>query len=261
MDRTIAGKRISSVEVKQLKILNLPARRFMNAVEGKTVGRVSSRGKWIFLKLNPGYFLLINLGMGAELLYSTPKRESPRRYQFGVTFTDGTGFTIRFWWFGYVHLVEEGDLGRHKLTSGLGISPLEEGFTEERLKSLLAGRKMGIKSFLIDQKELAGIGNVYIQDILFGARLHPERKASSLSEKEIVKLHRAIVRTLNRSIELGGLAYEKDFYGRNGRFDSKEFLVGYREGKPCPVCHTTIRKIRTGATATYICPKCQRRKS
>jgi len=261
MNDEISGKRIAEVEVRQPKNLNLPVSKFVKAVKGKTIEYASSKGKWIFLKLRPDYFLLINLGMGAELLYFTQRQELPKRYNFRIGFSDGTGFTARFWWFGYIHLAKEGALSKHKMTSRLGISPTDEGFTEGSLRSLLAGRKTGIKNFLIDQKSIAGIGNVYIQDILFRAKLHPSRNTSTLSGKEVSGLYRAILKTLNRSIELGGLAYERDFYGQNGKFSSKEFLVGYKGGKPCPKCQTTIRKIRTGNASTYICPKCQTKPS
>jgi formamidopyrimidine-DNA glycosylase len=259
MDKEMAGKRIAEVEVKQPKILNVPPRRFVEAVEGKTIDSISSRGKWIFVKLKTDDFILVNLGMGAELIRFASRRDLPKEYHFRITFTNRTGFTTRFWWFGYVHFVKEGGLGKHKMTSHLGISPMDKGFTENHFKEMLTGRRVGIKSFLVDQKNIAGIGNVYIQDILFRARLHPNRRTSALSEDEIHALYKAILRTLSRSIELGGLAYERDFYGHNGRFSSKEFLVGYKEGKPCPTCGTAIEKIKTGSTATYICPKCQAR--
>jgi len=257
MNKEIAGKRIAEVEVRQPKILNVSPRKLTEAVKGKTIDNVSSKGKWIFVKLKPDYLILINLGMGAELVRSTSKQDPQQGYHFRMVFGDGTGFTARFWWFGYVHLVKEGILGEHKLTSRLGISPVDKGFTENHLKEMLTGRKIGIKRLLIDQKNIAGIGNVYVQDILFRAGLHPDRRTSTLSDGEIRALYKAILDTLNRSIKLGGLAYERDFHGRNGRFTSEEFLVGYKEGKPCPTCGTTIKKIRTGSTATYICPKCQ----
>jgi formamidopyrimidine-DNA glycosylase len=148
-------------------------------------------------------------------------------------------------------------LNKHKLTARLGISPIDEEFTLERFKNLLANKKGGIKSFLIDQKNVAGIGNVYIQDILFQARLHPNRKISTLSEKEVTNLYNAIEDVLNRAIQLGGLAYEKDFYGQKGKLTINEFLVGYKTGKPCPTCNTSIEKIKTGSTSSYICPKRQ----
>ena len=257
MDKEIKGKRIAEIEVHQPKILNMPVTEFVKTSKRKTVSNVASKGKWIFLKLDPGYFMLINLGMGAELLYFTPDTELPEKYQFSLTFSDRTGFTIRFSWFGYIHLVPEEDLAKHRLTAQLEISPLSEEFTLEHFKELLANRKARIKSFLLNQKNIAGIGNVYIQDILFKARLHPNRKISTLSEGEIDDLYNAVRDILNRSIQLGGLAYEKDFYGQKGKLTVNEFLVGYKEGKPCPTCKTTIEKIKTGSTSSYICPKCQ----
>jgi formamidopyrimidine-DNA glycosylase len=257
MNKEMAGKRIAEVEVKQPKILNVPLRKFAEAVKGKTIDSASSRGKWIFVKMKSDDFILVNLGMGAELIRFASRRDLPKEYHFRITFTNGTGFTARFWWFGYVHLVEERGLDKHKMTSHLGISPMDKRFTENHFKEMLTGRKVGIKSFLIDQKNIAGIGNVYVQDILFRARLHPNRRTSTLSEEEMRGLYKAILKTLSRSIKLGGLAYERDLYGHSGRFASKDFLVGYKEGKPCPTCGTTIEKIKTGSTATYICPKCQ----
>jgi formamidopyrimidine-DNA glycosylase len=146
---------------------------------------------------------------------------------------------------------------KHKMTAQLGISPTEKVFTLGHFRELLANKKTGVKSFLMDQKNVAGIGNVYIQDILFRARLHPNQKISYLSEEKTHELYKSILITLRQSIKLKGLAYERDFYGHKGNFTSNEFLVGYKEGKPCPVCGTIIEKIRTGSTSTYICPKCQ----
>jgi formamidopyrimidine-DNA glycosylase len=121
----------------------------------------------------------------------------------------------------------------------------------------LTEKKTGIKSFLLDQKKIAGVGNVYIQDILFEAKLHPKRKISTLSGKEIENLYHAIRNVLNRAIQLGGLAYEKDIYGRKGTLTIHKFLVGYKAGQPCPICKTPIEKIKTGSTSSYICPRCQ----
>jgi len=257
MNKEIKGKRIADIEVKQPKNLNMSVQEFVKTAKRKIVKSVSSKGKWLFIKLEPTYYMLINLGMNANLLYFTPNQKLPEKYQFKLTFADKTGFTIQFQWFGYIHLLQEKDLNKHKLTAHLGISPIDEEFTLEHFKKLLPSKKAGIKSFLIDQKNVAGIGNVYVQDILFKAKLHPNRKISTLSEKEINVLYDAIQSILNRSIQLGGLAYEKDFYGQKGKLTINEFLVGYKTGKPCPTCKTPIEKIKTGSTSSYICSKCQ----
>jgi formamidopyrimidine-DNA glycosylase len=257
MNKETAGKRIADIDARQPKNLNMPVKEFVKTAKGKTVNSVSSKGKWIFVKLDRAYYMLINRGMNADLLYFTPNQKLPEKYQFKLTFADKTGFTIQFQWFGYIHLVSEKNLNKHKLTAKLGTSPIDKEFTLERFRELLAHKKGGIKSFLIDQKNLAGIGNVYIQDILFQAKLHPNQKIPTLSEEEISGLYNAIRDVLNRSIKLGGLAYEKDFYGQNGKLTINEFLVGYKTGKPCPTCKTPIEKIKTGSTSSYICPKCQ----
>jgi len=258
MSKEISGKRVAEVESRQPKNLNIPVAEFTEAIRGKTVSNVTSRGKWIFLKLEPFYFMLINLGMYGDLLYYARGQKLPEKYQFQLTFTDGTGFTIYFSWFGYVHLVAERDMAKHKLTANLGVGPFDDNFTLKRFEKMLSlRRRKMLKSFLLDQKNVAGIGNVYVQDILFEARLHPNREISTLTRKEIDSLYNAIKLVLNRSIQLGGLAYEKDFHERNGKFGANEFLVGYKEGRPCPVCHTTIEKIKTGGTSSYICPRCQ----
>ncbi len=257
MDKEITGKRIADIEAKQPKNLNMPVPEFVKTVKGKIVNNVSSKGKWIFIKLNPKYYMLINRGMNADLLYFTSNQKLSTKYQFKLTFSDKTGFTIQFQWFGYIHLVPEKDLSKHKLTAHLGVSSTDEKFTLEHFKKLLANRKARIKNFLLNQKNIAGIGNVYIQDILFKAKLHPNRKISTLSEKEITNLYNAIQNILNRSIQLGGLAYEKDFYGKKGKLTINEFLVGYKTGKPCPTCKAPITKIKIGSTSSYICQKCQ----
>ncbi|MBS7614624.1 Fpg/Nei family DNA glycosylase [Candidatus Bathyarchaeota archaeon] len=259
MRRELCGKTVAEAESRQPKNLNMPVAQFVETVKGKIVREVTSKGKWIFLKLEPSFFLLINLGMYGELLYYVNGQKLPERYQFKLRFSDGSGFTIFFSWFGYVHLVAEKDLKKHRLTANLGANPLSNDFCFERFKNWLSSKKKTkIKNFLLDQKNIAGIGNVYVQDILFQSRLHPNREISTLSQKEKQDLYNAIKDVLNLSIQHGGLAYEKDFYGQNGKFDGTKFLVGYKEGKPCPVCGTIIEKIKTRSTSSYICPSCQR---
>ena len=257
MSKEITGKRIADIEARQPKNLNMPIQEFVKTAKGKIVNNIASKGKWIFIKLEPAYFMLIHLGMNGEILYFAANQKLPEKYQFKLAFSNKTGFTIHFQWFGYIHLIPEKDLNKHKLTAKLGIPPTDKKFTLEHFKELLANRKARIKNFLLNQKNVAGIGNVYIQDILFKAKLHPNRKISTLSEKEINNLYKAILSVLNRSIQLGGDAYDKDFYGQKGRFTMNEFLVGYKTGKQCPTCKTPIIKIKTGSTSSYICPKCQ----
>lgn len=254
MNEVLVGKRVAAVEVRQPKCLNLPVRTFESLVVGKTVEAVSARGKWVFMRLDPDAHFLLSLGMGGDALYHQPRAALPEKYQVVFRFADESALSLGFFWFGYAHAVS--DLRTHKMTASLGLDPLDRGFTYERFCELLERRKGAIKPVLMDQTKIAGIGNVYIQDILFRARLHPNRKIPAITEQERRALFEAIGESLRAATELGGLQYERDLFGRYGRF--KDFLVGYREGQPCPECGTAIEKIKTGSTASFICPKCQR---
>jgi formamidopyrimidine-DNA glycosylase len=257
MDRELTGKRVAAVEVANPKCLNVPLPQFARTVVGTTLRAVDRRGKWLFIHLDAPYVLLFNSGMGADVLYFRATDELPAKYQIKFTFADGTGFTVRVWWFCYLHLVPAAMLAQHRLTAKLGVDPLAEAFTLARFQQLLRPKRGRIKRFLLDQKNLAGIGNVYVQDILFGARVHPQRAIPSLRDDEIAAMYASMRAVLQASIDLRGLVYEKDFYGRPGGYGPAQFQVAYKPGQPCPVCRTPIQKVKTGATSSFICPRCQ----
>ncbi|MFH0848512.1 MAG: DNA-formamidopyrimidine glycosylase family protein [archaeon] len=256
MSRETEGRLISEVQVANPKCLNATLERFQGEIIGQTIHSVRSKGKWLFIELDRDY-LLFNPGMGADVIHFKPMDKLAERYQIKFTFDDNSGFTIRVWWFCYLHLMPKGKLDTHKLTGKLGMTPLDENFTIDYFRELLRKRRGGIKAFLLDQKNISGIGNVYIQDMLFSAKLHPSRTIQSLTDKEIKALHSFMKSVLVRSVKLGGLAYEKDFYGNKGRYGPRQFKVAYKPGKPCPVCRTVIQKIKTGSTSSFICPRCQ----
>ncbi|HEX7608589.1 MAG TPA: DNA-formamidopyrimidine glycosylase family protein [Candidatus Cryosericum sp.] len=257
MDRELRGRHVARVDVVQPRCLNVSPEEFGRMLVHTQVSHVTSRGKWIFIDLEPGATLLLNLGMGGEALFHRKGEPLPKNRQSAVLFEDGSAFSQHFWWFGYVHAVKTVELASHAMTGSLGLDPLDDAeFTPGAFERMLEQRKRSaIKTVLMDQKNIAGIGNVYIQDILFAAGLHPLRKTTDVTASERRALYAAIRSQLGHALELGGLAFEKDLYGQPGRFT--EFLVGYREGKPCPVCGTVVRKIRTSGTSSFICPICQ----
>jgi len=257
MREELVGRRIVEVEVSNEKCLNMPLERLHDSIVGKTVTSVEGRGKWIFIGINRDQVLLFNTGMGADVIHFNVGDELPEKYHIKFAFEDGSGFTVRVWWFCYLHLVPSDELAEHKLTGDLGMSPMDDGFTLDYFKELLRGRRGGIKSFLTNQRNVSGIGNVYIQDILFNAKLHPLRKIPTLSEDETESLYRSMQSVLKESIEMGGLAYEKDFYGKHGGYGKEQYKIAYKPDEPCPECGTTIQKIKTGSTASFICPNCQ----
>ena len=257
MSTEIVGRVFSEVDVENPKCLNMPLDEFKNAIKGRYIRSVECRGKWLFIGLDSDRTLLFNPGMGVDIMHFERGGILPDRYHIRFGLDNGAGFTIRVWWFCYLHLMDSPRLGDHKLTACLGRSPLEKEFTLGYFKELLAGRGGNIKSFMLDQKNIAGIGNVYIQDILFNARLHPKRQISSITSEEREALFRSMVDILNRSIELGGLAYERDFYGNKGGYGHEQFKIAYKSGEHCPNCDEIIQKIKTGSTSSFICPNCQ----
>jgi formamidopyrimidine-DNA glycosylase len=259
MNNELVGKIITEINVLQPKNLNIPTNEFVKKIIGRKIISVKARGKWLYLYLNDDLKLLINLGMGGDLLYHHSDDRLPEKYKFRIAFSDCTSFTINFWWFGYIHLLDEQSLKKHKMTADLGLSPLDEDFTLDFFNDLIKNRRGQVKSFLLNQRRISGIGNVYVQDILFETGLHPTRTINTLTAAEVKGLYNSIKEILSKSVELGGLTYEKNFYGINGRFSKEDFLVGYKTGEPCPKCSTPIEKIRTGSTASYICPKCQKK--
>lgn len=257
MDEALQGKTIAAVTVNQPKCLNLSSETFEQYVVGRRLESFWQRGKWVLAALDDGATLALNLGMGGEMcLHGPDEVPDPGRERVVLTFTDDDQLWIHHWWFGSVHYVPPGELDAHPQVGELGIEPLDATFTSERLAEMLDDRRGRIKSYLLDQHFIAGIGNVYVQDILWESCLHPERKASSLNAPDIEQLHAAIQHVLQGGIEAGGGPGEKDVYGNSGQY-MDVIQIGYRSDEPCPTCGSPISTIRVGQTTSYICPNCQ----
>jgi formamidopyrimidine-DNA glycosylase len=252
MKTELVGKTITGVEVKQPKCLNIPPDLFADALSGTNITDVNYRGKWIFVQTSQGWFFLC-LGMGGEILLVN-RSSLPEKHRVIIDFADRSCLAINFWWFGYVHYADS--LTNHKMTAGLGPNAIDLDFAG--LQSLLKGRRGILKTFLLDQDRIAGIGNFYIHDILFQARLHPLRSIQTLSDDDIASLATAVRDRLQLSISKGGFYYELDLYGQKGGFGMTDLVIGYKENQPCLVCGMTIQKIKTGSTHSFICPQCQK---
>jgi formamidopyrimidine-DNA glycosylase len=253
MKSELVGRTFAGAEVLQPKCLNVTPDAFADGLTGAQILDATHRGKWILVETSQGW-LLLNLGMGGEILLVN-RDTLPEKYRLILDLDDGSCLAINFWWFGQAHFVPPGELGEHGMTAKLGPNVLD--LTLDQFRELLAGRRGGVKSFLLNQSRIAGIGNVYIQDPLFKARIHPLRPIDSLSDDEIPALWQALRETLQESIDHGGSAWEMDLHGKKGRWDDSFFLVAYLEGRPCPACGTAVEKIKTGGTSGFICPSCQ----
>lgn len=255
MNLALPGKQISSIEILQPKCLNLPPADFSSALKEAVIEAVSYHGKWIKVKTTRGW-LLLNMGMGGELLLTT-RSSLPAKYRLIFDFSDGSCLVINHWWFGYAFFAAIDALDGIKMLSKLGPNVVD--LTLEDFSAIMRSQspKTRVKTFLLDQSRVAGVGNAYIHDILFLAGLHPLRLLTSLEDSDIKSLHRAIQDGLLPSMNKGGAFYETNLFGEKGGFQMEDILIGYREGTPCPICATTIEKIRTGSTTSFICPKCQ----
>lgn len=249
----LAGRRFSGVEIFQPKCLNLPPEVFTGRIVGQTVERAYPHGKWIVTVTTDGY-LLLNLGMGGEVLLRPGRHDLPEKLRLILDLEGGECLAINFWWFGSIHWADR--LEDHPQVGGLGTHALDPAF-DAAWFTPHRRRRIRVKSFLLDQQNVAGIGNMYSHDILFRARLHPLRPLNSLSDDEVARLAEAVRSTLQLSLDKGGSQWEQDLYGEKGRFGTDDLLVGYREDQPCPACGTPIEQIKTGSTTGFICPACQ----
>ncbi|MBD3366692.1 MAG: Fpg/Nei family DNA glycosylase [Candidatus Eisenbacteria bacterium] len=253
MRKHLTGRTITGIEVLQPKCLNVSKRTFSRRLKGSRFEDVSHRGKWIVASMSEGY-LFINLGMGGDLLL-VPSDELPEKRRVTFHLDDGTSLAVNFWWFGHTHVAAR--LEDHAPIAKLGPDVLD--LTKRQFRELVGGRRGGVKSFLLNQERIAGIGNAYVHDILFLAGLHPLRTLDSLTDEEIDGLWKAIRDGLKPSLRKGGAFYERDLFGRPGRFSVDDLLVAYREGKACPTCGTAVEKLKVGSTTSFICPTCQPR--
>jgi formamidopyrimidine-DNA glycosylase len=253
MNQALPGKQISGIQVEQPKSLNIPLEEFTQGLLHATIKEVSNRGKWLLVETSQGW-LLLNMGMGGEILL-VDRNHLPAKHRLIFDFSDGTCLSINFWWFGYVHFAPLENLSAHEPTAKLGPDVLD--LSEEQFTARIAGQKGKVKAFLLDQTQVAGIGNAYIHDILFFAGLHPLRTIRSLTPKEIHSLYDGIQKGLVPALQKGGAFYEMNLFGQKGQFTMDDIVIGYREGQLCPVCKTPIVKIKTGGTSSFICPHCQ----
>jgi len=259
----VEGRRIDSFEVPDARWCAPAApQELADALVGRRVVEVGRRGKYFDVELAGEVHLVMHLRMTGNLLLIPPGDGEERPYarvRIGlddgatVLFTDprrfGTG------------LVLLGDAARDEyFAARLGVEPLSPDFTPALLRELARGRRSPVKAFLLSQERIAGVGNIYADEALFRARIHPLRPVGTLRTAQIEALHRAVIESLEAGIDARGASID-DFRhpdGARGSFQDR-FLVHRREGEPCPNCATTIVKLRAAGRGTYVCPRCQRR--
>jgi formamidopyrimidine-DNA glycosylase len=229
-------------------------------LEGERIAALDRRGKYLVVRFESGRVLLIHLRMTGQLLHANgdllPAEDAHRRAV--VRLDDGSDVVYRdVRRFGTWLLVEPGELGPY-LDERVGHEPLGRAFTPRRLGEALAGRSAPVKAVVLDQRRLAGVGNIYADEALWRAGIHPRRPAGELTGAEVNELHKGIRAALRAGIKRQGatLSDYRQPDGTSGRMQD-EFKVYGREDEPCDRCGTPIEKTRVAGRGTWYCPSCQ----
>jgi len=256
-----AGRHIVGAEVRHPQVIAGRADLFEESVRG-LIGRLDRKGKAIAVELlarngEPPHYLLVRLGMTGQV--TVVPRDYPLEPHTHVRLMLENGEEIRYRdvrRFGRLRYCTRGEL--QEVFSGLG--PDAPAMTDAEFLAALAGRRTPIKSWLLNQGRLAGVGNIYADEALFAARIHPLTLAASLKPAEACRLRRAVERVLRKAIAMQGTSLRDyiDIEGRPGRFRVK-LKVYQRTGEPCPRCGAKIRRLVLSGRSSHYCPRCQRR--
>ena len=261
LEPALVGRRLDHVEIFDSR-LTRPHDPFAAAAEltGERVRAVDRRGKYLVLRFESGRALLIHLRMTGSLLHvpagSAPEADPHRRAV--VMLDDGSDLVYRDVRRFGTWLLTEPDEVEPYLDARLGGEPLAPAFTKKRLAEALANRRAPVKAVILDQRRLAGVGNIYADEALWRARVHPLRPAGELDAEELRSLHRGIRAALKAGIARQG-ATLRDYRtpdGGSGRMQH-EFKAYGRDGEPCERCGHPIEKIRASGRGTWFCPNCQ----
>jgi len=248
----VIGRRFTDIAIFWKKLVKQPSLdEFRLRLVGKKINGLCRRGKYLIFDLNGDERLIVHLKMSGSLLI-----DPPEKYTQAILYLDNS--TKLFFRdprkFGAMWLTED----EKTALPPLGPEPLEASFTPEVLAQRLKNHKAPIKALLVDQSVIAGIGNMYADEALFAARIHPLRRGSSLTQDEIKRLHRAIQEVLWAAIGNKGASIV-NYYRPSGELGTAhfEFNVAHRRGENCPRCGTPIQRIPVRNRGTYFCPKCQ----
>lgn len=265
LQKLIVGKKIKDVKVNLSKIVKLPLVDFRKVVIGATVEKVKRRAKILILELSNGWSLLIHLKLSGRLIFRKKgevlQPEDTKWNHLIWYFSDGSRlFHNDLRQFGYVKLVKTDELTDFFKKEKLGPELLGKDFTLDKFSVILKKKlRVKIKQFLLDQQNLAGIGNIYSDEILFFSRVHPLRKIGDLKPFEIKKIFEGIKKILPGAVKLHGTSADLylDAQGKEGKYAPRLKVYG-REGEKCKKCGAIIRRIKIGGRSTHFCLKCQK---
>ncbi|ADL11919.1 DNA-formamidopyrimidine glycosylase [Acetohalobium arabaticum] len=258
LTESVLKKEITDVEVKNEKLIaNLEVEEFIDTLTGSRIEDIRRRGKYIIMELDTDYYLVTHLRMTGRFVYCQ-KKEEVDKYDY-IFFKFKGNDELRLGSkrkFTRTYLVA--DLKEAGSLTKLGPEPLSDEFTLDKFKEILSTRRGRIKPLLLNQKFLAGLGNIYVDEALFISQIHPLRTADTLTDQEIKKLYQAIQQVLAEGIEHRGTT-KWDYVDASGEAGSyQNYLRVYdRKGEECNRCAAILKKIKVGGRGTYFCPQCQ----
>lgn len=259
----ILNETVRDIDVFYDRIIrkNTP-QEFKTILEGRTLTDIGRYGKYLLFHFDE-ITLVSHLRMEGKFFYKDA--DAPREKHEHIVFYFTNGMTLRYHdtrKFGTMDIVKTKDLYTEKSPlSNLGLEPFDKGATVQYLQGKIKNKRIAVKGVLLDQSILTGLGNIYVDEVIFLSHLHPETKANELTKKDLQNILDNSIKVLEKAIKLGGTTIRSytSSLGVTGRFQN-ELFVHMRKGETCKICNTVIEKTKVVGRGTYICPKCQKQK-
>jgi len=262
--RALVGRTFRYATVKEARLRRSVTAELASTIAGRTIERISRRAKYLLLEVAGEQVMLVHLGMSGSLTHRwhgfNPGLFDPRHDHIEFALDDGSLLVYndprRF---GLIKIIERADLNNVAELKYLGPEPLGREFSADYLWKATRGRTAAIKNLLMDQRIVAGVGNIYASEILFRAGVRPARRGGKVTHAEVARIVTATQEVLREAIGSRGTTFRsyRDSRGQPGRF-AQLLRVYDRQGKPCLKCSTSIRSIVLGQRSSYYCPRCQK---
>ncbi|CAN5281110.1 bifunctional DNA-formamidopyrimidine glycosylase/DNA-(apurinic or apyrimidinic site) lyase [soil metagenome] len=267
LEKEIVGKRVKEVDVRPhrnaMRVIRRHARRreFADRLAGQKVTKVERKGKYVLMHLDGGDVLVVHFGMSGQFIRGTKRQALQQHTHVVIEFLQAGN--LRYFdprTFGEMFVTTADDLGNVKELDHIAIDPLEDTFTWQQFSYELGRRAAKLKTLLMDQRFVSGLGNIYSDEVLFAAGLRHDRMSDSLSSQEVRRLYRSMREVVQdamrfRGTTLGDEAYV-DLFGKAGEFQNELKVYG-RKGQACRRCRTPIDSVKVGGRTSYFCPQCQ----
>lgn len=255
----ILNKKISDVKVHYKPMIESDINAFAKNLIGDEFIDIKRRGKWLIFETN-NHYLLSHLRMEGKFYLKSVEEPKGKHEHVTIIFSDNT--TLRYEdtrKFGRMNLIKKDELETTESIAKQGLEPGDKNLTSAYLQEKFKNKKLPIKTVLLDQTIISGLGNIYVNEVMFYARINPERPANSITKEECELIVKGSKEIIEEAIKMGGTTIRSytSSLGVTGRFQQK-LKVHKKEGEPCSVCGTPIKNIKIGGRSTYFCPKCQK---